>query len=1106
MAVCFIENIINDHPTLDLRIAFYAAGGGPGPLVTFVGEPDLGVRAPRGLPFNLGPIQTIPPGETLSCGQNLRIPWGDHFYVSAIVESKRSGQSVAHRFNVSPKDSWDHVFHRVNGQVTDIVEAGTVGEVPGINHSAWDLCLDNTGRVLLKCKRRDGLSIKDTVTLVVGLAAAPIALLGAGLAFGATAAGLVLAGATTIFGLAAGGVGAGAVVAAAATAAAAGVAGPAVATAAAAAGAMTPGVLTVALVSAAVAGAATITVSTCAAGALAATIPAVGAGVFLGCWTAFAPNTFASAVLAELGQLDLAAGKPGDWSLVHDAKTMCWKVDLGQAHPLSLLQLTTDARRDFEVWGSNTADMTGRVILSAASGAPGTDLNTLTVEILDPTPFRYVAVATAVREPFRITQLRAFSRPKDLAAGQPVSASSQWSPEHSPDKANDGGPCATGGWSPAGYDTRSYWQVDLGRPYALSSLHLITRQDGDQPEQRRNFRILASNQPDMRESVVLAAQGSTSRPFKDVFRAVVEDPTPYRYLRVVKSAPGDFFIAKFCVYEASAVVEEIRPSYGLSALPSAGSRSSELFFARARQPLALAVGGQVDWTSFAAAGHASGAVSTLRAGNGQEVFLRGGDGYLHRFSRPEGGAWTHESEVFRAAGKVDGDISAAFAAQRSHSEVFFRGEDGLLHFFYFRDGRWMHDESYFRGSGSCWGALSAFFNAGRNHVEVFAAGADGNLRYFWLNGASWALDASNFQPGKVTGAISALYSPRLGHCEVYYRGEGKWLRHSYVADGRTWSHATIQELGEIDGDIRAVYQPTRKQTEVFFRGADGYLHYLYLGADGRTVAHHDATTFRVAGKVLGPITALYNPARDHTEAFFAGEDGLLHAFFVEGGAWQHQAQRPVSTEQDALQAAQAEQARLEAQRAAQEAERARLAAQQAERARLEAELAAQTGVVIFSDGYFQGASQRLGPGQYDLGQLTIGGDQLSSLRVPPGWRVTLYEHPGFSGESAVYTADAIFVDAFNDRTSSIVVEDASARPKVRRWVFVQGMDSPGADLGYFPGDRNEEQMIAVADAMSDCVCFNTLGWYKHSLAPREAWNQWTDDPTQGVYYLELVDV
>ena len=79
-------------------------------------------------------------------------------------------------------------------------------------------------------------------------------------------------------------------------------------------------------------------------------------------------------------------------------------------------------------------------------------------------------------------------------------------------------------------------------------------------------------------------------------------------------------------------------------------------------------------------------------------------------------------------------------------------------------------------------------------------------------------------------------------------------------------------------------------------------------------------------------------------------------------------------------------------------------------------------VTIYQDSNYGGASQELIEGDYDVNALTIGNDQLSSLRVPKGMKVTLFEHGDFTGRSRTFTEDAPWVDDFNDITSSIKVE------------------------------------------------------------------------------------
>jgi M6 family metalloprotease-like protein len=91
---------------------------------------------------------------------------------------------------------------------------------------------------------------------------------------------------------------------------------------------------------------------------------------------------------------------------------------------------------------------------------------------------------------------------------------------------------------------------------------------------------------------------------------------------------------------------------------------------------------------------------------------------------------------------------------------------------------------------------------------------------------------------------------------------------------------------------------------------------------------------------------------------------------------------------------------------------------------------ARTWPVVYEHNDYQGRYQVLDAGRYDLGQLTIGNDVISSVQVPVGWRVTLYQHAGFVGATKVLTANTPALPDFNDQTSSIVVEKLFAAPDV----------------------------------------------------------------------------
>ena len=83
-------------------------------------------------------------------------------------------------------------------------------------------------------------------------------------------------------------------------------------------------------------------------------------------------------------------------------------------------------------------------------------------------------------------------------------------------------------------------------------------------------------------------------------------------------------------------------------------------------------------------------------------------------------------------------------------------------------------------------------------------------------------------------------------------------------------------------------------------------------------------------------------------------------------------------------------------------------------------------VVTLYQGDFNGLSYTLDPGRYGADKLGIGNDELSSLKIAPGFRVTLYESDSFEGRSLVLTQDAhtalLTLNNFNNAASSLIVE------------------------------------------------------------------------------------
>lgn len=65
------------------------------------------------------------------------------------------------------------------------------------------------------------------------------------------------------------------------------------------------------------------------------------------------------------------------------------------------------------------------------------------------------------------------------------------------------------------------------------------------------------------------------------------------------------------------------------------------------------------------------------------------------------------------------------------------------------------------------------------------------------------------------------------------------------------------------------------------------------------------------------------------------------------------------------------------------------------------------------------------------------------------------------------------------------------------YTFYQGKDSNGNDIGNFPG--TPDQIAEKCNSFPNCRGFNSNGWIKHTISPKDEWVTWTNDPTKGFY-------
>lgn len=79
--------------------------------------------------------------------------------------------------------------------------------------------------------------------------------------------------------------------------------------------------------------------------------------------------------------------------------------------------------------------------------------------------------------------------------------------------------------------------------------------------------------------------------------------------------------------------------------------------------------------------------------------------------------------------------------------------------------------------------------------------------------------------------------------------------------------------------------------------------------------------------------------------------------------------------------------------------------------------------IIFEHRDYRGEYQCLQEGSYNVGDIEIGNDMLSSIKVRDGVTVYLYEHKNFRGKRVRVSQSYRYIgDSWNDRTSSIIVE------------------------------------------------------------------------------------
>ncbi|MBR6729476.1 MAG: discoidin domain-containing protein [Clostridia bacterium] len=105
---------------------------------------------------------------------------------------------------------------------------------------------------------------------------------------------------------------------------------------------------------------------------------------------------------------------------------------------------------------------------------------------------------------------------------------------------------------------RPWWQVDLGEAYEIDRIEIDARPDVDQIPTRRNFEILASNDPEFNTYTILGSQGATPYDHASTRVWLVDDDSQYRYVRIQKTVTEYFWLNEVRIINESM---EFTPKY-----------------------------------------------------------------------------------------------------------------------------------------------------------------------------------------------------------------------------------------------------------------------------------------------------------------------------------------------------------------------------------------------------------------------------------------------------------------------------------------------------------------------------------------------------------------
>jgi len=177
-------------------------------------------------------------------------------------------------------------------------------------------------------------------------------------------------------------------------------------------------------------------------------------------------------------------------------------------------------------------------------------------------------------------------------------------------------------------------------------------------------------------------------------------------------------------------------------------------------------------------------------------------------------------------------------------------------------------------------------------------------------------------------------------------------------------------------------------------------------------------------------------------------------------------------------------------------------------------------VTAYADPNYTGASTCLRVGSHRMADLVsgVGNDRISSIKVRPGMKITMYEHDQYNGASMTFTSDNSYTTAFNDKASSLVVAATDTSICSAFDTYKVNLTNGGdwtkiraklVTLGYMRGNDILDVRIDLANQTIDVDPYNVdfvpptvIGGTTYGVAVKsetaETWRS-TEDPSPSIF-------